>query len=177
MGFGGARRRRDHVDDVSVSDAASIAGLVLEALDAIQPSGPAPITSVNVPVDDATEAVKSWQESGFDVFAGGQLRRMGLNAATVVALSEAMSDPRAERWSMPGSIETAPAPRVHRWCRSRTDRRDGSRCTSSSHARFGAGLDGHLPGNPAAGTDRRQGCLGHASVRRVGRASPGLNSD
>jgi hypothetical protein len=84
------------VDDVSVSDAASIAGLVLDALEAIQPSGPAPITSVNVPVDEATEAAKSWQESGFDVFAGGQLRRMGLSAATVVALGEALSDPRAE---------------------------------------------------------------------------------
>jgi hypothetical protein len=84
------------VDDVSVSDASSIAGLVLDALEAIQPSGPAPITSVNVPVDEATEAAKSWQESGFDVFAGGQLRRMGLSAATVVALSEALSDPRAE---------------------------------------------------------------------------------
>jgi hypothetical protein len=84
------------VNDVSVSDAASIAGLVLDALEAIQPSGPAPITSVNVPVDEATEAAKSWQESGFDVFAGGQLRRMGLSAATVVALSEALSDPRAE---------------------------------------------------------------------------------
>jgi hypothetical protein len=84
------------VDDVSVNDAASIAALVLDALDAIQPSGPAPITSVNVPVDEATEAVKSWQESGFDVFAGGQLRRMGLNAATVSVLSEALSEPRAE---------------------------------------------------------------------------------
>jgi hypothetical protein len=84
------------VDDVSVNGASSIAGLVLDALDAIQPSGPAPITSVNVPVDEATEAVKCWQESGFDVFAGGQLRRMGLNAATVAALSQALSDPRAE---------------------------------------------------------------------------------
>jgi len=50
----------------------------------------------HVPVDDATEAVKSWQESGFDVFARRPAAAMGLNAATVVALSEAMSDPRAE---------------------------------------------------------------------------------
>jgi hypothetical protein len=84
------------VDDVSVNGASSIAALVLEALEAIEPSGPAPITSVNVPVDEAIDAASSWQESGFDVFAGSRLRRMGLSAATVAALSQALSGPRAE---------------------------------------------------------------------------------
>ena len=42
------------------------------------------------------EATKSWQESDFNVFSGGDLRRMGISAATVAALGQALSDPAAE---------------------------------------------------------------------------------
>ena len=49
-----------------------------------------------VPLEEMLEATKSWQESGFNVFSGGDLRRMGISAATVAALGQALSDPAAE---------------------------------------------------------------------------------
>ncbi|WP_179475223.1 ESX secretion-associated protein EspG [Mycolicibacterium vinylchloridicum] len=84
------------VDDVSVSGAGSIAGLVLDALDAIAPAEPAHITAVTVPTEEAVDAASDWQNSGFDVFAARELRRLGLNPATLAALSQALSDTRAE---------------------------------------------------------------------------------
>ncbi len=57
---------------------------------------PAAINAVNVPLEEMLEATKSWQDSGFNVFSGGDLRRMGISAATVAALGQALSDPAAE---------------------------------------------------------------------------------
>jgi hypothetical protein len=84
------------VDDVSVTDASSIASLVLDGLESIHHADPASITAVNVPLEEMLEVTQTWQESGFNVFSGGDLRRMGLSAATVAALGQALSEPEAE---------------------------------------------------------------------------------
>ena len=84
------------VDDVAIGDSASIATLVLDGLESIHHAEPAAINAVNVPLEEMLEATKSWQESGFNVFSGGDLRRMGISAATVAALGQALSDPAAE---------------------------------------------------------------------------------
>src|SRR6516165_4071714 len=84
------------VDDVAVADSASIASLVMDGLESIHHAEPAQINAVNVPLEEMLEATKSWQESGFNVFSGGDLRRMGISAATVAALGQALSDPAAE---------------------------------------------------------------------------------
>jgi hypothetical protein len=84
------------VDDVAVADSASIASLVLDGLESIHHAEPAAINAVNVPLEEMLEVTKSWQESGFNVFSGGDLRRMGISAATVAALGQALSDPAAE---------------------------------------------------------------------------------
>lgn len=84
------------VDDVTVADSASIASLVLDGLESIHHAEPAAINAVNVPLEEMLEVTKSWQESGFNVFSGGDLRRMGISAATVAALGQALSDPAAE---------------------------------------------------------------------------------
>jgi EspG family len=84
------------VDDVAVADSASIASLVIDGLESIHHAEPAAINAVNVPLEEMLEATKSWQESGFNVFSGGDLRRMGISAATVAALGQALSDPAAE---------------------------------------------------------------------------------
>lgn len=84
------------VDDVSVTDASSIAALVIDALESIHHADPAQITAVNVPMEEMLEATQSWQDSGFNIFTGGDLRRMGISAATVAALGQALSEPAAE---------------------------------------------------------------------------------
>lgn len=84
------------VDDVAVTDTASIASLVFDGIESIHHADPAAINAVNVPLEEMLEATKSWQESGFNVFSGGDLRRMGISAATVAALGQALSDPAAE---------------------------------------------------------------------------------
>ena len=84
------------VDDVAVADSASIAALVMDGLDSIHHAEPAAINAVNVPLEEMLEATKSWQESDFNVFSGGDLRRMGISAATAAALGQALSDPAAE---------------------------------------------------------------------------------
>lgn len=84
------------VDDVAVGDSTSIASLVLDALESIHHAEAAQINAVNVPMEEMLEATKSWQESGFNMFSGGDLRRMGISAATVAALGQALSDPAAE---------------------------------------------------------------------------------
>ncbi len=84
------------VDDVSVTDASSIAAMVIDALESIHHADPAQITAVNVPMEEMLEATQSWQDSGFNVFTGGDLRRMGISAATVAALSQALAEPAAE---------------------------------------------------------------------------------
>lgn len=84
------------IDDVAITDAASIAGLVLEVLESIHPAEPAAITPVNVPMDEVAQATQAWDDSGFDVFSGGPLRQLGLSPATVVALGQALADPLAE---------------------------------------------------------------------------------
>lgn len=84
------------VDDVAVADTASIAALVIEGMESINHADPAGIHAVNVPLDEMLEATKAWQESGFNVFSGGDLRAMGLSAATVAALGQALSEPVAE---------------------------------------------------------------------------------
>ncbi|UVO11615.1 ESX secretion-associated protein EspG [Mycobacterium sp. SVM_VP21] len=84
------------VDDVSVTDAASIAALVIDGMESIHHADPAQITAVNVPMEEMLEATQSWQDSGFNIFTGGDLRRMGISAATVAALGQALSEPAAE---------------------------------------------------------------------------------
>lgn len=69
---------------------------MIDALESIHHAEPAAINAVNVPLEEMLEATKSWQESGFNVFSGGDLRRMGISAATVAALGQALSDPAAE---------------------------------------------------------------------------------
>ncbi|WP_193763482.1 ESX secretion-associated protein EspG, partial [Mycobacterium avium] len=54
------------VDDVAVADSASIASLVIDALESIHHAEPAAINAVNVPLEEMLEATKSWQESGFN---------------------------------------------------------------------------------------------------------------
>ena len=84
------------VDDISVADTASIAALVFDALESIHHADPAAINAVNVPLEEMLEITKAWQSSGFNVFSGGDLRRLGISAATVAALGQALSDPAAE---------------------------------------------------------------------------------
>lgn len=84
------------VDDVAVTEPASIAALVIEAMESIHHAEPAQITAVNVPMEEMLEATQSWQDSGFNIFTGGDLRRMGISAATVAALGQALSEPSAE---------------------------------------------------------------------------------
>ena len=84
------------VDDVAVTDSSSIAALVIDGLESIHHADPAQITAVNVPMEEMLEATQSWQDSGFNIFTGGDLRRMGISAATVAALGQALSEPAAE---------------------------------------------------------------------------------
>jgi hypothetical protein len=84
------------VDDVSIADTISIASLVFDALESIHHADPAAINAVNVPLEEMLEITKAWQSSGFNVFSGGDLRRLGISAATVAALGQALSDPSAE---------------------------------------------------------------------------------
>jgi hypothetical protein len=84
------------VDDVAVTDSASIAALVFDGLESIHHADPAQINAVNVPLDEMLEATKSWQNAGFNVFSGGDLRRLGISAATVAALGQALAEPQAE---------------------------------------------------------------------------------
>jgi hypothetical protein len=84
------------VDDVAIADTASIAALVFDALESIHHADPAAINAVNVPLEEMLEITKAWQSSGFNVFSGGDLRRLGISAATVAALGQALSDPAAE---------------------------------------------------------------------------------
>jgi hypothetical protein len=84
------------VDDVAIADTTSIAALVFDALESIHHAEPAAINAVNVPLDEMLEITKAWQSSGFNVFSGGDLRRLGISAATVAALGQALSDPGAE---------------------------------------------------------------------------------
>ena len=84
------------VDDVAIADATSIATLVFDALESIHHAEPAAINAVNVPLEEMLEITKAWQSSGFNVFSGGDLRRLGISAATVAALGQALSDPAAE---------------------------------------------------------------------------------
>ena len=75
----------------------SIAALVFDAMELpIHHAEPAQINAVNVPLDEMLEVTKDWQSSGFNVFSGGDLRRLGISAATVAALGQALSDPSAE---------------------------------------------------------------------------------
>ena len=101
-------RRNDHwvsavrvgsditVDDVAIGDSGTVAALVMDGLESIHHAEAAAINAVNVPLEEMLEATKSWQDSGFNVFSGGDLRRMGISAATVAALGQALSDPAAE---------------------------------------------------------------------------------
>lgn len=84
------------VDDVAIADTASIAALVFDGLESIHHADPAAINAVNVPLEEMLEATKAWQGAGFNVFSGGDLRRLGISAATVAALGQALSDPAAE---------------------------------------------------------------------------------
>ncbi len=84
------------VDDVAVTDSASIAALVFDGLESIHHADPAQINAVNVPLDEMLEATKAWQNAGFNVFSGGDLRRLGISAATVAALGQALAEPQAE---------------------------------------------------------------------------------
>jgi hypothetical protein len=84
------------VDDVSIADTASVSALVFDGLESIHHADPASINAVNVPLEEMLEATKTWKDSGFNVFSGGELRRLGISAATVAALGQALSDPAAE---------------------------------------------------------------------------------
>ncbi|MEO6795029.1 MAG: ESX secretion-associated protein EspG, partial [Mycobacterium sp.] len=70
--------------------------LVIDGLESIHHADPAQITAVNVPMEEMLEATQSWQDSGFNIFTGGDLRRMGISAATIAALGQALSEPSAE---------------------------------------------------------------------------------
>lgn len=105
------------VDDVTVSDSASIAALVMDGLESIHHADPAAINAVNVPMEEMLEATKSWQESGFNVFSGGDLRRMGISAATVAALGRRCRIPRPRSQCMRDSTETTPRAPAPRCCR------------------------------------------------------------
>jgi hypothetical protein len=84
------------VDDVAISDTASIAALVFDGLESIHHADPAQINAVNVPLEEMLQVTKDWQGAGFNVFSGGDLRRLGISAATVAALGQALADPLAE---------------------------------------------------------------------------------
>ncbi|GFG75765.1 ESX secretion-associated protein EspG [Mycobacterium botniense] len=84
------------IDDVAITDTASIAALVFDGLESIHHADPATISAVNVPLEEMLEVTKAWQSSGFNVFSGGDLRRLGISAATVAALGQALADPQAE---------------------------------------------------------------------------------
>ncbi|BCO35972.1 ESX secretion-associated protein EspG [Mycobacterium heckeshornense] len=84
------------IDDVAITDTPSIAALVFDGLESIHHAEPAQINAVNVPLDEMLEATKAWQSAGFNVFSGGDLRRLGISAATVAALGQALADPQAE---------------------------------------------------------------------------------
>jgi hypothetical protein len=84
------------VDDVAVADTASIASLVFDGLESIHHADAAAINAVNVPLEEMLKVTQAWHSSGFNVFSGGDLRRLGISAATVAALGQALSDPAAE---------------------------------------------------------------------------------
>jgi hypothetical protein len=84
------------IDDVAITDTASIAALVFDGLESIHHADAAAINAVNVPLDEMLEVTKTWKDAGFNVFSAGDLRRLGLSAATVAALGQALSDPAAE---------------------------------------------------------------------------------
>ncbi|MDI3315808.1 MAG: ESX secretion-associated protein EspG [Mycobacterium sp.] len=84
------------IDDVAITDTASIAALVFDGLESIHHADAAAINAVNVPLDEMLEVTKTWKDAGFNVFSAGDLRRLGLSAATVAALGQALADPAAE---------------------------------------------------------------------------------
>src|SRR6202022_834399 len=86
----------NHGGEVAVPQPTPIATLIFDALESIHHAEPAAINAVNVPLDEMIEITKAWQSSGFNVFSGGDLRRVGISAATVAALGPALSDPAAE---------------------------------------------------------------------------------
>ena len=84
------------IDDVRIAGVDSIAALLTSALDSIHVAAPASITGVNVPLDEMLSATQEWQGAEFNTFSGGALRAMGMSAAAVATLSQALTDPAAE---------------------------------------------------------------------------------
>ena len=163
------------VDDVAIADSASIAALVFDALESIHHAEPAAINAVNVPLEEMLEATKAWQESGFNVFSGGDLRRMGISAATVAALGQALSDPAAEVavYARQYRDDAKGAQRLGAVAEGWFGRphRD---VPAGANRGFGRGLAGDLPGHSAAGAGGREDRAGHAALRRVENAQQGL---
>jgi EspG family len=142
------------VDDVAIADTTSIATLVFDALESIHHAEPAAINAVNVPLDEMLEITKAWQSSGFNVFSGGDLRRLGISAATVAALGQALSDPAAE-----GRI-----------------RRPDRDVSAGADRRLERGLARDLPGYSAVGAGRCEDRPGDPSLRRVEDAQQSLTN-
>ena len=163
------------VDDVAIADSASIASLVMDGLESIHHADAAAINAVNVPLEEMLEATKSWQESGFNVFSGGDLRRMGISAATVAALGQALSDPAAEVAVYARQYrDDAKGPSA-----SVLSLKDGSggRIALYQQARTAGSGEAWLaicPATPQLGPGGREDRTGHAALRRVEDAQPGL---
>lgn len=123
------------------------------------------------------EATKSWQESGFNVFSGGDLRRMGVSAATVAALGQALSDPAAEVAVYARQYrDDAKGPSA-----SVLSLKDGSggRIALYQQARTAGSGEAWLAICPATpvGAGGRQDRAGHAALRRVENPQQGLTFD
>lgn len=116
------------VDDVAVTDAASIAALVIDGMESIHHADPAQITAVNVPMEEMLEATQSWQDSGFNIFTGETCAEW----ASVPPLSRPWArrcpSPPRRPPCMRGNTATTPKAPVRRCCRSKTVPAAGSRC-------------------------------------------------
>ena len=165
------------VDDVAIADTTSIATLVFDALESIHHAEPAAINAVNVPLDEMLEITKAWQSSGFNVFSGGDLRRLGISAATVAALGQALSDPARRGGDLRPSIprRRQGAERLGALAEGRIRRPDRD-VSAGADRRLERGLARDLPSNSAVGAGRREDRPGNPSLRRVENAQQSLTN-
>lgn len=118
------------VDDVSVTDAASIAALVIDGMESIHHADPAQITAVNVPMEEMLEATQSWQDSGFNIFTGETCAGWGSAPRPSPRWARRCRSPPQRPRCMRGNTVTTPKAPVLRCCRSKTVPAGGSRCIS-----------------------------------------------
>ncbi|CKN00060.1 Uncharacterised protein [Mycobacterium tuberculosis] len=105
------------VDDVTVSDSASIAALVMDGLESIHHADPAAINAVNVPMEEMLEATKSWQESGFNVFPAEICAEWASVPRRWPRWGRRCRIPRPRSQCMRDSTETTPRAPAPRCCR------------------------------------------------------------